>query len=147
MALAKEGLDYEPVNIEGLECFKMKYNEMPCDSNEAEKEKQRRKKVKDDLGAHNINVPMLDRRNVKGIHELCDAIMIVDYTDKWDKAIHHHCEDMKYIISSPNEVPGGYQIVVRKGDVLYMTLSIYPAKKKIMMQPGERKLYVNPTDS
>ena len=80
---------------------------------------------------------MLDSKNVNGINLLCDAIMIVQDSETWDNTLLQHCKQMNYHMTK-KDVPGGFQRVIQKGDVLYLTVSIYPAKRKIMILRGDR---------
>ena len=55
-------LEHEHVNIEGVDCVSMLFPALPTDFLEAEKEKQRRRKVNETVGSSLLFTPMLDSK-------------------------------------------------------------------------------------
>jgi len=52
-------LEYKTVNISGVDCYVMKYTHQPADTLD-EKEKQRKRKLKETIGSKSLFTPMLD---------------------------------------------------------------------------------------
>ena len=116
----------------------MKFDSLPQDYLDAEKEKQRRRKVKESVGGSFPFTPMLDTKcGENGLKEYCDAILMVKDIYEWDKAALQHSENMNYSVIS-KDVSGGTQRTIKKGEVPYVTMTSYHAKKKVMIQPGNR---------
>lgn len=102
------------------------------------KEKSRRKKVKEGLGATVKDTPMLDSKLTKhGQKEFCDAIVYTDNIVAWEKAFTENYEE-KGFTSIRKDISGGFQLQWRKGESIHVSITFY--RSKFMAQPGEESI-------
>ena len=130
-------VDYTRISIGGTECFQMTFGNLPTDPVECEKEKQRRKTVKEGLGLSNLFTPMLDSRKCGNKQVFCDAIIVVKNINTWDRSLTAYYKQLGYEVSI-GEVKGGVRRSIRKNDVPYLTITSYTKKHKAMIQPGNK---------
>lgn len=126
---------YKRIKVQGVECIVWLYN--TNSENLSNSVKRARKKEKDEVGGRNLDVPMLDTKTVRNSRQYCDLIMITNNLTAWEAAVRnqflsHH--------QTTRKISGGEQISLTcsKTGLPFITVTLYPGTKKIMIQPGQR---------
>ena len=124
---------YERHNIRGVEAIVWKHHSSDGSSKEGKSAKER-KKLRDQVGKENINLPMLDmRKNKQGNLEFNNILMTVDNTEAWVDAFNEffgtECVPVK-------DVSGGTQYLMRMDDEIFFTTTFYPNTCSCMLQPA-----------
>ena len=128
-----DGIAYKYITINGVSCM-----ELATDST-TPKEMAKRRKDKDILGETNYCVPMMDRKQggKYGQMEYCDIIVFVEDVRWWSQNFIKYYREEGYLIGS-TEISGGFQRIIKKETGVYVTMSFYTSKNKLMIQPGDR---------
>ena len=124
-------MEYDKVCIGQTETIVWNFNDSV---DPVEKERTRRKKIKEILGKDMKDIPMLDTRKNGGSKEYCDAIVYTENVQQWENKFTGEYEKNDYKTSDKRIISGGYQIQWMKDEAIEITLSVY--KNKLMLQPG-----------
>ena len=105
------------------------------------RQKTARRKLKDIVGNGSPDTFKLSRTR-PGTREYCDLILISDRIFAWEKCMCEYSNNLVYSIEKKsikaNGKPVGHRLVFKNSlGVLDFSVSIYPGKKKIMLQPGD----------
>ena len=95
------------------------------------KEAKDRKKLKDQVGMANIDLPMLDMRKDNGNLVFNNITMMVDDIDNWIYAFNQFY-DPEFI--SVSEVNGGMKLQIKREGKLFITTTFYPNTGNCMIQ-------------
>ena len=125
---------YTTEEVSGTACIIWHFPELATfNQNAAKKEKERRRKVKDSIGADMKDIPMMDSRLCSNGKEYCDAIVYTDTPDRLATALTDIYEADSHT-TKRRTITGGYQLLWHKDDILSVSLSVF--KNKLMAQPG-----------
>ena len=94
--------------VEGVQCIVFNFDPLSYNKEAAKKDTRARGKAKDIIGNNHKDVLMLDSKEVDGSSEFCDAIVISDELDSWDKSIKKFYEKDGYTVEN-HTLPYGYQ--------------------------------------
>ena len=122
---------YEWVVIEGVNCLKTCFDNKCPDV--SRRESNKRRKFKDELGEANKDVIMLDSCGA----EFCDAIVIVSDLDKLLDFFILRYTQTGYSCTKKT-LNGGTQYIWSDPERTFLSLSAYPTKSKVMVQPGDQ---------
>ena len=95
------------------------------------KEAKDRKKLKDQVGMANIDMPMLDMRKDNGNLVFNNITMMADDIDNWIYAFNQFY-DPEFI--SVSEVNGGMKLQIKREGKLFITTTFYPNTGNCMIQ-------------
>ena len=104
----KYRMEYDKVIIGHTETIVWKFNEN--DSVSTEKERTRRKKMKENLGEEMKDIPMLDSRKNGTSKEYCDAIVYTEKVQQWENSFRCEYEKNNFQTLPKRNLSGGYQI-------------------------------------
>jgi hypothetical protein len=119
--------------MQGIRCI-VWHHEAP----QNDKERQKRRKVKQDLSAKNPEILIIDTKAGDGEKEICDIIFGSDKCEKWLEDFAHLYRKRKFSEQS-KAVPGGHQRSWYKKSKMYIAITHYSEKKKLMIQPGNQE--------
>jgi hypothetical protein len=125
------------MDILGVPCIVWLFNNNGQD-NPSNKEKTRRKKLKDKEGSIHKDTPMLDTKAMRvcvfpGLSH--QGSIVTSLLDQWDTAIRqHYC----HMHCGNQIITGGHQCVFIDSDQVFVTINYYKNTKKFMVQPGNR---------
>ena len=126
---------YKIRDIDGTKCIVWQFHPLPYDSKAATKAKAKRKKIKEQVGKTNLNIPTLDTRYINGQGEFCDSIIWSDGIEVWDKVMCEYYMQRGYTITD-SELNHGRKRTVKRGNYVCIVISIWPKSNKLMVQPG-----------
>lgn len=137
--------NYRRQTVEGVQCIVWDLLQLPAgNKREADKRREARKKQKDAFAAENEDVFMIDtcqgnKREGGKDREFCDIIFITSRIDIWEKWI---CENFKDYEIGKRPIKGngrkiGHSLILSLHDEILVTISMWPSKKKVMIQPGK----------
>ena len=125
---------FTSVTVEGVKCLVWHQN---TSSNHLKKvTKKELKTKKDELGAANLETPILDTKLVNNNeYEYCDALIHSQHIDKWETAIRKQYTKCKLL---ERKVMGGKKITIRNepDTTDHLIIHFYNSKGKFMVQPG-----------
>ena len=140
--MAATSEDYKRSTIEGILCIVWNPINNQEDSKVLEKLRKERRKLKDLVSIENKDIFMLDICNGGNV-KYCDAIFVTDKLNAWNTCIEEYYKNLGYVSERKPTKTGGkvteHSIALKRviGDVL-VTISFYPKKNKIMVQPGNK---------
>ena len=127
-------MEYKKVFVSGIECIVWDFVESDLSDQKAvDKEKARRRKLKDTLGKDLKDIPLLDSTTGMQGKEYCDAIVYSDVINLWEELFTETYQKEGYT-RSKHIINGGCQLHWSKDDTLAVTVSFY--RNKFMAQPG-----------
>ena len=140
--------EYKHVTLQGVLCIVWNALQLPEDTKEADKLKTARRKLKDTVGKDNLDTFMLDTKHQRGAvgneREYCDLILITEMIGAWEKCMTDYYKKMEYriekkTIRASGKVTGHRLSVANSLGTALATVSFYPGKDKIMVQPGDKE--------
>ena len=128
---------YTEITVQGVKCLVWLQNTTTESTSGSEKRKLM--KQKQELGAANLDTPILDRQLRKNSIHNCDVIIHTDHIDEWEVAIQKSFAESKQIMQSLAK--GNKKLVIRnKGNTEdHLVIHFYVAASKFMVQPGQFK--------
>ena len=129
--------EYSIASVNGVDCIAWEFRS-PNPNSSSRQETDRRKKIKDAVATYNPDVIMLDSRSCGARREYCDALMYSTHIDLWVKLFHEYYENNVDTCSVvENDLGNGSaQYTWIEGDHPLISMTVYPSKKKILVQPG-----------
>ena len=121
---------YEVRDVAGVKCVVWKFKESDSPN--------LRRKAKDEFGQKHLDFPMLDlRMGEKGHPEFCDIIMITADCSKWESDLKILYPSSSYNCST-RQYKKSHQMTWKNGDEPVISVTFYPDKSKLMIQPGRQ---------
>ena len=129
---------YKEVVIADTPCIEWTFPSLPDDKSKIDKERARRRKIKDLVGADHLDTPMLDSKIGLNGKEYCDIIILTEYLSEWESTMMDHYESRSYRFEKKTHRVTGFQINWFDSDVPVVSVNLYPNKGKFMIQPGAK---------
>ena len=129
---------YIIVDVSGIKCIEWTFPDLPEDKLAVDRERSRRRKIKDSIGSKNIETPMLDSRLGKQGKEHCDIIIITHNLELWEKTLCDFYVDAGYKHEVKPLGTAGHQLSLYDEETLFVTINFYPNTNKFMIQPGNK---------
>ena len=128
--------DFNLKTVEGVSCIVWNFPALSENPKIADKEKTARRKRRDNVGADNEDVFMLDISRSTDKKQYCDLIFISQRHSAWEQIITDYYKDMDV---EKKVRKTNYSLTIKKplGKIL-VTVTIYPSTNKVMVQPGDR---------
>lgn len=117
--------------------IKLLFPPLPSGDNKlVEKERAKRRRYKEAIKLK--DTLMLDSKHKSlGKREICDGIIVVDKMDNFELIVTNYYKNKGFSYSE-RSVSGGIQHAWSSAESLYITISYYASKNKVMVQPGNR---------
>ncbi len=112
---------------------------LPLDPKASEKERVKRRRYKEKLGAKYPETLLLDTKiGHNGQSQFCDAIFITATMSQWIQALTTFYQDQGYT-KEEKGLNGGLQHTWANQGKNFISINFYLARNKIMVQPGDKK--------
>jgi hypothetical protein len=131
----------ERVTINGEVCMGWLFNS-PDTTITKKAEQDRRKKIKDVIGPRHPDTVLLDSfSNSSGERQYCDIIIYTEHVIAWQEALCHLYASDTDLLCTLKGVTSGDQLSWHRQSTNspYVSISFYPSKNKILIQPGDRE--------
>ena len=127
---------YEWTTINDVKCIRWKW--FPSKSG-TWKERERRKKVKEEVGDVNKNVPNLSLTKYRRTTEICSVVVSVDNIDNWRSAVIEQYKAFNHnlVLGDNNERHTFSSSVVGSCDLRFLVVTFHSTTKRIHIQPGD----------
>ena len=119
---------YNMVTISGVRCVEWNFQTIPDDMSKANKDKERarRRRIKDYVGLENLDTPMLDSKMGRNGSEYCDILIITEQTSEWEAAMIAHFSSLGYTYDKKTFRSTGFQVTLYRDVIPIVHVNLYP---------------------
>jgi hypothetical protein len=129
---------YAETMINGVQCVEWKFPALPDDKAQAERERARRRRIKDYVGSEHLDTPMLDSKTSRNGSEYCDIIVVTEHLTTWEQTMSAHYTSKGYAEVKKKYHTNGFQTAWSDNGTPIVSINMYPNKGQFMVQPGDR---------